>query len=170
MADTIMNAKDTISGAQAQCVVRIPFNVQTGKPLGTTKHTYNFMMATKVEAKLDKTKVEVPILGKSGKGNKATGWKGTGSASFHYCTSVFRKILEYYKKTGDDIYFDMIITNEDKSSAAGVQTTTLIDCNLDGGILAKLDANSEVLDEDLNFTFEDFSIDTAFKNLTGFKQ
>lgn len=170
MADsTVMKAGDTISGALATCVIKVPFNFQTGKPLGTTKHMYKFMMATKVEAKLDKTKVEVPILGKTGKGNKSVGWKGTGSATFHYSTSIFRKILEYYKDNGGDIYFDMVIENEDPSSKTGKQSVTLVDCNLDGGIVAKFDAGSEVLDEDLTFTFEDFRIDTPFTNLAGFK-
>ena len=47
------------------------------------------MQAINLEAKFEKNKTEVPILGKTGKGNKATGWKGTGSATFHYNTSIF---------------------------------------------------------------------------------
>ena len=43
-----------------------------------------------------------------------------------------------------------------------------MDCNIDGGILAKFDADSEYLDEDMDFTFEDFSMPEKFKNLKGF--
>lgn len=151
-----MKAKDTVFAALAECFVTI----------GT--HRYNFMQAINLEAKFEKNKTEVPILGKPGKGNKATGWKGTGSATFHYNTSVFRKMMLQYKETGEDIYFEIQISNEDPTSGAGRQTIILMDCNIDGGILAKFDADGEYLDEDMDFTFEDFKMPETFKNLEGF--
>ena len=125
------------------------------------------MQAINLEAKVEKTKSEVPILGKTGKGNKSTGWKGTGSATFHYNSSIFRKILEKYKNTGEDTYFDIQITNEDDTSEAGRQTVILKDCNIDGGILAKFDADGEYLDEDMDFTFDDFEIPEEFNLIAG---
>ena len=154
--NTVMLAKDTISASLAQCYVTI----------GTRR--YNFMQAINLEAKFEKNKTEVPILGKTGKGNKATGWKGTGSAKFHYNTSVFRKMMLDYKDSGTDTYFDIQIINEDPTSAAGRQEINLIDCNIDGGILAKFDADSEYLDEEMDFTFEDFTMPEGFKKLEGF--
>lgn len=116
---------------------------------------------------MEKTKSEVPILGKTGKGNKTTGWKGSGSATFHYNTSIFRQLLYRYKETGEDVYFDIQVTNEDPTSSVGRQTIILKDCNVDGGILAKFDADAEYLDEDLDFTFEDWEIPETFKALQG---
>ncbi len=157
MKDNVtMTAKDTLSAALAECFVTIG------------KKRYNFMQAINVEAKFEKTKTEVPILGKTGKGNKATGWKGTGSCTAHYNTSIFRKMMLDYKKKGQDTYFEMQITNEDPTSGAGRQTIVLLDCNIDGGILAKFDADADYLDEDMDFTFEDFSMPESFKNLDGF--
>lgn len=150
-----MHAKDSIAGSMATCYVTIDGN------------RYNFMQAIKIEAKLEKTKKEVPILGQTGKGNKSTGWKGTGTATFHYNTSIFRELMFNFKSKGSDVYFDMQITNEDKTSSAGSQTIILKDCNIDGGILAKLDANSDFLDETMSFTFEDFFIPEKFNVLDG---
>ena len=152
----VMKAKDTVFAALAECFVTI----------GTRR--YNFMQAINLEAKFEKTKTEVPILGKTGKGNKATGWKGTGSATFHYNTSIFRQMMIDYKETGQDVYFEIQITNEDPTSAVGRQTIVLMDCNIDGGILAKFDADGEYLDEDMDFTFEDFKMPETFKDLNGF--
>ena len=73
-----------------------------------------------------------------------------------------------YKDSGLDTYFDMTIVNEDKGSAAGRQEIVLTGCNIDGGVLAKFDADGEYLDEDMDFTFEDFSIPKKFAELTGF--
>lgn len=156
MDNITMNSKDTISASLAECFVTI----------GSRR--YNFMQAINLEANFEKIKTEVPILGKPGKGNKSTGWKGTGSATFHYNTSIFRQMMIDYKNSGKDTYFEMQITNEDPTSAVGRQTIILIDCNIDGGILAKFDADSEYLDEDMDFTFEDFSMPESFAALTGF--
>ncbi len=150
-----MNAKDAVSAALAECYVTIDGS------------RYNFMQAINLEAKIEKTKSEIPILGRTGKGNKTTGWKGSGSATFHYNTSIFRQLLYKYKETGEDVYFDIQITNEDPTSAVGRQTVILKDCNVDGGLLAKFDADAEYLDEDLDFTFEDWQMPETFKVLQG---
>ena len=154
--NVVMKAKDTVFAALAECFVTI----------GTRR--YNFMQAINLEAKFEKNKTEVPILGKTGKGNKTTGWKGTGSATFHYNTSIFRELMLRYKNTGEDVYFDIQVTNEDATSSVGRQTVILKDCNIDGGILTKFDADAEYLDEDMDFTFEDFKMPEAFKDLEGF--
>ncbi len=154
MAET-MNAKDAISASLAECFITIDGN------------RYNFVQAINLEAQFEKTKSEIPILGKTGKGNKSTGWKGTGSATFHYNTSIFRELLYRYKETGEDIYFDIQVTNEDPTSSVGRQTVILKDCNIDGGILAKFDADADYLEEDMDFTFEDFEIPEKFNMLSG---
>lgn len=151
----IMHPKDSVFAALAECFVTID-DVR-----------YNFMQAINLEAHFEKNKTEVPILGKTGKGNKATGWKGTGSATFHYNTSIFRQMMERYKNTGVDVYFDIQITNEDPTSAAGRQTVILKDCNIDSALLAKFDADAEYLDEDMDFTFEDFEMPEVFNHLDG---
>jgi len=158
MDNVTMNAKDSVSAKLAECFVTISGN------------RYNFMQAINIEAKFEKTKTEVAILGKTGSGNKATGWKGTGSATFHYNTSIFRQLMLDFKDTGIDTYFEMQITNEDPTSDAGSQTIILSGCNIDGGILAKFDASSsDPLDEDMDFTFEDFSMPKSFTLLDGMK-
>lgn len=153
---TKMNARDAVFGSLAECYITI----------GDDR--YNFMQAINLEAKVTKKKTKVPILGQTGKGNKASGWEGTGSATFHYNTSLFWEMLKRYKDTGEDIYFDIQVTNEDPTSQVGRQTVILKGCNIDGGLLAKLDADSEdYLDESMDFTFEDFEIPETFNLLAG---
>ena len=156
MADTaIMKGKDAISGSLAKCFVTIE-----GK-------RFNFMQAINVKAEMEKNKVEVPSLGKTGKGNKAAGWKGTGSATFHFNTSIFREVLQEYTRTGKDLYFDMQIVNEDPTASVDKQTIMLIDCNLDGGIIAQFDADADYLEDEFDFTFEDWKLVDKFKQLDG---
>lgn len=155
MSNIIMKGKDAISAKLAECFVTIK------------GRRYNFMQAINLEASFEKNKTEVPILGKTGTGNKATGWKGSGSATFHYNTSIFREMMQQYKDTGEDVYFEIQVTNEDPTSDAGRQTVVFMDCNTDGGILAKFDAEGEYLDEDMDFTFEDFKMPEKFNLLAG---
>ena len=151
----IMNGKDAISGSLGKCFVTIGNN------------RYNFMQAISLEASMEKTKTEVPILGKTGKGNKATGWKGTGSAKFHFNTSIFRELLQNYAKTGEDMYFDIQIVNEDPTSSVGKQTIMLIGCNMDSGLVAKFDADADYLEDEFDFTFEDWKLMDKFTPLSG---
>lgn len=152
-----MRASDSVSASQANCYITI----------GSDR--YNFMQAINLEASMEKNKTEIPILGKTGKGNKATGWTGSGSATFHYNTSIFREILYKFKNDGKDTYFDIEVTNNDAGSGVGMQSIILKDCNIDGGILTKFDADGEYLDEDLDFTFEDWEMPAKFNILPGMK-
>lgn len=96
-------------------------------------------------------------------GHKTTGANGSGSMTLYYMTPLFREMLRQWKETGKDVYFDMVVENDDQESSAGKQTVLLMDCNLDSVVLAKLDGDSDdALDEDADFTFEDFDILTPF--------
>ena len=155
MAAQLMHARDTVSAPLAECYVTIE------------GIRYNFMQAINLEATMEKNKTEVPILGKTGKGNKATGWQGSGSATFHYNTSIFRKLMKKFKETGEDVYFDIQITNEDKTATVGRQTIILKDCNIDSLPLAKFDADGEYLEDEFDFTFEDWEMPEEFTVLDG---
>ena len=130
MARSVMHAKDTVSASLAECYVTIE------------DKRYNLMQAINLEANFEKNKTEVPILGKTGKGNKATSWTGTGSATFHYNTSVFRMLMYRYKETGQDVYFDIQVTNEDPTSSVGRQTVILKVCNVVGVMLENFYADA----------------------------
>lgn len=152
----VMSAKDTVYGASASCYAVIG------------KKRYNFANVIKLEAKAEKTKTKVPILGKVAKGNKAAGVEYSGSMTMHYNSSIIREMMLNYTKNGKDTYFDIQVTNEDMTAGVGRQTVTLYDCNLDSVVLAKFDADGDYLDEDVDFTFEDWDLPEKFKKLTVF--
>lgn len=155
MPNVTMKSKDTIAAALAEVFCTINGN------------RYNVFQAINLEANFEMNKTQIPILGKTGKGNKTTGWGGNGRMTLHYNTSIFREIMERYKNTGEVVYFDIQIINEDPSSSAGKQVIMLIDCTIDGGVLAKFDADGEYLDEEVSFTFEDFKMPQTFNLLDG---
>lgn len=120
-------------------------------------------MAKNIESTVEKAKSEVKAIGKRMTGHKTTGGNGTGSMTLYYLTPLFRDMIKQWKETGVDVYFDMVVENDDPESSAGKQSVLLIGCNLDSTVLAKLDGDSDdPLDEDVDFTFEDFDILTPF--------
>ena len=130
METAIMNAMDAMAGSQASAYLTIE---------GTR---YCFMQMYAFESSMEINIQEVPILGKTGKGNKPSGWTGTWKGTAHYNQSVLRKYFLEYKKTGRLPSFDIQVTNEDQSTSLGRQTIILKNCLAKGGILAKYDAGA----------------------------
>lgn len=146
-----LNASDTISGKEGRAYAKIDGNNE------------ELFFAKTIESTVEKSKSEVKAIGKRMTGHKTTGGNGTGSMTLYYMTPLFRQMIKQWKETGQDIYFDMVIENDDQESSAGKQSVLLIDCNLDSVVLGKLDGDSDdPLDEDVDFTFEDFDILTPF--------
>ena len=122
--------------------------------------------AKTIEASVEKAKSEIKAIGRRMTGHKTTGMSGSGKMTLYYLTPLFRQILKQYKDTGVDIYFDLVVENNDPSSSAGKQTTLLMDCNLDSVVLTKLDGDSDdPLEEDADFTFEDYDILEEFTKI-----
>ena len=156
MAQTML-ARNAVSAKMAECYITIEGN------------RYNFMSAINLEVTFEKEKTEIPILGRMNKGNKASGSKISGSAEFHMNTSIWRELAYRFQQTGEDIYFDIQITNEDiTASDIGRQTIILRDCNFDSVLLASFDADSDdVLTESIDFTAESFEMPEHFNLMDG---
>lgn len=156
MAQT-MQAKNAVSAKMAECYVTIDGN------------RYNFMSAINVEVTFEKEKSEVPILGRMNKGHKSTSSTISGSAEFHFNTPIWRELAYRFQETGEDLYFDMQITNEDiTASDIGRQTIILYGCNFDSVILTAFDADSDdSLTEEMDFTVERFEMPEKFNLMDG---
>lgn len=153
--DLALKAMDTISGQYGAAYASIDGN------------TEKMLYLKKIEATVEKTKKEIKVLGYSGTKNKSTGWKGTGTATLYYITSLYRKYMLRYMNTGQDFNMDLYIENEDPSSDAGKQKIWLKNVNFDKIILAKLDVDSTELDEEVSFTFDGAEILNEFDEVEG---
>ena len=155
MAQT-MHARNAVSAKMAECFITVKGN------------RYNFMSAIDVSVSFEKNKTEIPILGRMNRGHKATGSTIKGSAKFHLNTSIWRELAYEFQETGEDVYFDMQLTNEDPTTDIGRQTIILFDCNWDSMTLAAFDADSDdVLTEEIDFTVERFELAEKFSQMDG---
>ncbi|QOS98109.1 phage tail tube protein [Brevibacterium sp. JNUCC-42] len=147
---SFLKFEDTISGAGGRAYATINGRVE------------EMFYLKKFEAKMEKTKKEGKTLGYLGTQHKATGWKGTGSMTIYYVTSLFRQMMLDYMKTGKDIYFDVQIVNEDSTSSIGKQTVVIKGVNIDSITMVQLDIDSEELDEEVSFTWQGADILDSF--------
>lgn len=141
MPNTVLNVNDTVNGGQGLVQIEIEGVIET------------LFQVKNVEAFLEKNKESLPIAGTHWEHSKLKTIKGTGSCTSYYMTSTFVKLAQRLAKEGKDFDFDMIVTNDDKSSAVGKQTTVLRGCNMDKITVAKFDTESAALEEDFDFTF-----------------
>ena len=149
-----LNGWNAISGKEGRAYAKIDGNNE------------EMFCAKSVEATVKKSKGRVKAIGKRMVGHKTTGAEGTGSMTLYYLSPLFRSKLDEWKRTGVDAYFDMLIENTDPESSAGNQRVLLRGVNLDSTVLAKLDGDSDdPLEEDADFTFEDFEILESFQKL-----
>ncbi|MBE9390010.1 phage tail tube protein [Vagococcus salmoninarum] len=119
-----------------------------------------------IEATVELVKTEVPVLGKRMNQQKVTGANGTGSMTIHKVTSEFAAIGIEYLKKGTIPAITIKITNDDPASTIGRQSTLIKDVIFDSIVIAKLDIESETLDEDVDFTFADADLLAQFKEPT----
>lgn len=139
-------AGDAISGQEGRAYATINGNIE------------EMFYAKNIEAEAEKKKSQLKVLNHRGEQSKAAGWAGTGSMTLYYATTLFRKMMLEYIKTGKDTYFDMTVINDDPSSSLGKQTVVLKGVNLDKVVMAKVDVDSEHLEEDITFTYHDVDI------------
>lgn len=147
---------DAISGKQARAYI-----IMDGR-------NEELFYAKSLEATIEKNKVDVPVLGRTNTPKRSAGWSGSGTLTIYYVTSLFRNLMRQYIQTGQDFWFDLMVTNEEPGSSTGKQTVVLKGCNLDSVIAARFDASSDdMLEEELPFTFQDFDIQDQFNTITG---
>lgn len=148
--------QDAISGKYAKAYATIDGRVE------------ELFYAKTLESTIEKNKVDVPVLGKTNTPQRAAGWSGTGTMTVYYVSSVFRQLMRKYIQTGEDFWFDLMVTNEQPGSSTGKQTAMLIGCNVDSVVAAQFDATSDdMLEEEIPFTFHDYDLQDQFNTITG---
>lgn len=151
-----LKAGDTISGQEATATMMV-----TDPDTGVTT-VENLFMAKSLEATVEVEKTDVYTLGHHGAQHKPNGWTGSGTMTIYYITSLFRKMILNYVKKGVPVYFNLMVTNNDPASTVGQQTTVLKTCSLNSVVVAKFDVEEELLDEDVEFTFDDVDMMDEF--------
>lgn len=140
-----MQTVDAISGKEGMVYFTIDGN------------TYEYAEIISFEAKVNYKKSEVPRVGARMTGSKIVGADGTGDMTVYYHRPEMRAMALKYIRTGKSPIFDAMVVNDDVTSDAGKQTTTINNIVPDETVIALLDGDSDdTLREEIPFTFDDF--------------
>ena len=149
-----LNAVDVVNGGEGSAYAKIDGNNE------------ELFFARNLKATAKKHKAQVTPIGARMVGHKSGKVEITGSMTLYYMSPLFRKLMSDYKESGKDVYFDMVVENNDPASAAGRQTVLLTGVNLDSALLTQLDGDADdPLEENVTFTAEDYRILNAFAAL-----
>lgn len=122
---------------------------------GKNKHLFR---CKDIEATLTKNKTEIRMLGNRMVGHKTTSAQGAGTLTLYHVSSDFKQDFIDYITNGVDLYFNLQIEVEDKSTRFGRESMLLTGCNFDEITIAALSAEDGVLEQELPFTFEGVEI------------
>lgn len=118
---------------------------------------------TSLEASMKKNKKTSPRLGTTALMQRSAGWSGEGRAQMYYATSYFRKMAAKFARNGEDVFVDLVVTNEDPAATLGAQAVMLKNVNFSEIPLTKFDVEGDApLSESLPFTFDGFELLESF--------
>lgn len=146
-----MLERDAVNGKEGRAVATV-----NGKQI----ELFN-LKNLKLDCSLDKS--DFKIVGTRIVQKKVTGIQYTGSMSIVYGSPHWKQMVKEYAMTGRLPYFNIQVTNDDPSTTIGSQTIVVYNCLVDGANIAQLDAEADVMTEDINFTYTHFEILEAFK-------
>ena len=134
----------------------IPVTGNAGTVTATIGGTvYELAEIKNVTATITFNKTAYKVMGSQAERHKAAGWTGAGDVSYHWVSPRFQRMIIEAAKTGVQPYFSMTITNDDAGSSAGTQSIWLGQVNIDGGDIAKLELDADMLEGSYNFTFSE---------------
>ncbi len=146
----ILKSNDVICGGEGRAYAQIGDKIE------------ELIYVKKADATITRKKVSFAVLGSRAEISRPAGWTGKGNMTVYYVTTFFRELISQYNSTGQEIYFDLHVINEEAAIEGKKQVIVLKNCSIDDLILTKLDVESAVLEENLSFTFEDFEILESF--------
>lgn len=120
---------------------------------------------TSFEGKIEKNKEDVQVLGTHWKHHKVTSIEGTGTLEGYLISSMWLKYALPYINGGAELYFNITVDVEDKSSRTGKQTVQFTDVSLDDIPIADISADDSVLDWSSDFTFEGIQLINEFNDI-----
>lgn len=120
---------------------------------------------TNFEGKIEKNKEDVQVLGNHWKHHKVTSIEGTGTLEGYLISSMWLKYALPYINGGAELYFNITVDIEDKSSRTGKQTVQFTDVSLDDIPIAGISADDSVLDWSSDFTFEGVQLINEFNDI-----
>lgn len=154
MAGVELKSKDAIGGKEGYA-----YAIVNGE-----RHL--LFAAKRVKITFEKEKADIKTIGRRVIGKKTKGFSLKGEMTIYQPEDLFTEMCLQYIHSGVDLYFELLIVNDDPSSEAGDKQTIARDCNIDSATLAMIDGDMDALEQEISFTCEDIDILKRFRRLS----
>ena len=125
---------------------------------------YGMALVQNLTANAEKTKDQYNRLGTRTPMHRSRGVNLTGSMSVYSGGKLLQEMMFQYIKDGVDVFFEIVVTNEDPTSNIGRRVASLKNVNLDNVLMTSVDIETGALAEDVSFTFDDIDYLDQFDN------
>lgn len=115
-----------------------------------------------ISATINQNKAEVQLINDVLTKHKCLSSNGTGNFTIYSGVPDYSQMIKNYINTHKGLYFVITFEMNDPESTRGRRCVTLYDCLIDEHQLGRLSTDSTVLDETMNFTFDNYNINTDF--------
>ena len=115
-----------------------------------------------ITATINQNKEEVQLINDVLTKHKCLSSNGSGNFTIYSGVPDYSQMIQNYIKTHKGLYFVITFEMNDPESNRGRRSVTLYDCLIDQHQLGRLSTDSTVLDETMDFTFDNYNINTDF--------
>lgn len=115
-----------------------------------------------ISATINQNKSEVQLINDVLTKHKCLSSNGTGNFTIYSGVPDYSQMIKNYINTHKGLYFIITFEMNDPESTRGRRCVTLYDCLIDQHQLGRLSTDSVVLDETMDFTFDNYNINTDF--------
>jgi len=115
-----------------------------------------------ISATIEQRKEEVQLINDVLTKHKCLSSNGSGNFTIYSGVPDYSQMIRNYIDTHKGLYFVITFDMDDPESNRGRRSVTLYDCLIDQHQLGRLSTESTVLDETMDFTFDNYNINTDF--------
>ena len=147
-------ARDAINGKAGKAIIKLD------------GENHELFHIKKLQADAEFQKSDFKVVGTTKVQRRVTGVLYTGSMTVYYGTPYFQQIAKKYNTTGEMPEFEVTVENDDETAQVGKQRIALYGCVLDRVPLCLLDVDADALEEEIGFSYRDFSYLDEFHDPT----
>lgn len=127
----------------------------------------NIMQTITLKATTEKEKKKLRVLGLIQSQDKSLGTNHSAEMTVYDISSEFRRIMQDYEATGEDIYLEMTIESIDKTTSLGTQSQTLVGVNFNSVEDVVVDINGTEAQTSIPFTYWYARLNNEYDELDG---
>ena len=151
----VLRGRDVLNSNLGRAFIKLPD--------GTLRRIFELK---EIRATIEQRKEDVQLINDVMTKHKCVASNGTGNFIVYMGAPDYSQMIRKYIDTKKGLYFVIKFEMDDPESNRGKRYVTLKDVLIDSHQLGRLSTESTILDEEMNFTFDEYEINQDFRPMT----